>query len=580
MQVNQAKGQLTDNNLDHGRLSDQLCNALITKGRLGKDDAARALKLQHEQAGDELISSLLLKLGFASDKDIAEALSSLLNIPLALKTEYPETPLPTESKVSLKFLQENKALILDEGQDQIVIAMADPCNKAVYDAIKLVTRKRVISKIGISSEIEQILDHRIKDIKSLSKEAENSDQSALFQDDVARLKEIASEAPVIKQVNQLIQGAVEAGASDIHIEPFESHLSVRYRIDGILREVESPPLNLAAAMVSRVKIMANLNIAERRLPQDGRFKLRVKGGMLDLRISTIPTMDGESVVMRLLHRNEGTLDFLSLGLSQEKKNKLLQLLDKPHGILLVTGPTGSGKTTTLYTALKYLNKPERKILTVEDPVEYKFDGVNQIQVKPQIGLTFANALRSIVRQDPDVIMIGEMRDQETAKIAVQSALTGHLVLSTIHTNNAAGTITRLLDMEVDDYLLTSTVEAILAQRLVRTLCRDCKQPYNPLPDLVRKWQLNRWTDATELTLYKPVGCVKCTGTGYEGRSAIVELLILDESMRKAVLEHADTAEIEKIAIAAGLETMFDDGLRKVVSGVTTLEEILRVTQEN
>ena len=580
VQVNDTLDGVVDTADHTGSPGESLCRVLVEAGYLGKEDAARALKLRLEQAGDENLGSLLVNLGFVSDSHVAEALSQLLNIPLVRKSEFPQDQFPTDEKVSLKFLQENKSLVLAEEQDQVIVVMADPDNRTVIDAIKHATGKRVVPRIGIASEIEQALQQRIGIEKERLDESDDSNLNTLFLDDVARLKEIASEAPVIKLVNQLIQNAVEAGASDIHIEPFENHLIVRYRVDGILREIESPPVQIAAAIVSRIKIMANLNIAERRLPQDGRFKLRVKGGMVDLRISTIPTMDGESVVMRLLHRDGGKLEFSSLGFSEENKTRLLELLDKPHGILLVTGPTGSGKTTTLYTALKYLNRPERKILTVEDPVEYKFDGINQIQTKPQIGLTFANALRSIVRQDPDVIMIGEMRDQETAKIAVQSALTGHLVLSTIHTNDAAGTITRLLDMGVDDYLLTSTVEAILAQRLVRKLCSDCKQAYSPLPDVVKKWRLDRWSGGDDVTLYKPVGCEKCSGTGYEGRHAIVELMVLDDSIRQSILEHADSEAIAAKAVSAGFETMFEDGLGKVVAGVTTLEEVLRVTQEN
>jgi general secretion pathway protein E len=373
--------------------------------------------------------------------------------------------------------------------------------------------------------------------------------------------------------------AVDIRASDIHLEPFESHLKIRYRVDGVLRELEAQPAASAAAIISRIKIMAGLNIAERRLPQDGRHKFRVAGEMIDLRISTVPTVYGESVVLRLLRREGAALDFGPLGYGADIERALRRVLDLPHGILLVTGPTGSGKSTTLYAALRHLNTAERKIITVEDPVEYNIEGVNQIQVKPQIGLTFANALRSIVRQDPDVIMIGEMRDTETAKIAVQSALTGHLVLSTLHTNDAAGSITRMLDMGVEDYLLASTVNAVMAQRLVRNLCPACREPYAPAPEEARHWRLERFTSGGEPVLHRAVGCEQCDGIGYRGRSAIVELLVMSEPIRRLVLAHAEAGQIAQQAAAEGTRSMFEDGLAKALAGKTTVEEVLRVTQE-
>jgi general secretion pathway protein E len=375
----------------------------------------------------------------------------------------------------------------------------------------------------------------------------------------------------------LIQRAAESGASDIHIEPFEGQLKVRYRVDGLLREVDAPPTRSAAAVISRVKIMANLNIAERRLAQDGRFRQRVRGVEYDLRVSTVPTIHGESVVMRLLRRNVQAMDFDSLGFGDEQAETMRDILSTPHGILLVTGPTGSGKSTTLYAALEHLNQPERMIITVEDPVEYNIRGINQMQVKPQIGLTFANALRSIVRQDPDVIMIGEMRDTETAEIAVQSALTGHLVLSTLHTNDAAGSIMRLLDMGVQDYLLTSAVVAIQAQRLVRTLCADCREEYEPSPEMLDRLGLERFEIKGAVTLHRPKGCDTCGGTGYSGRIAIVEILRMTDQIRDLVLKRCDVGDISRMAAEQGMVTMRDDGLVKAIAGLTTIEEVLRVT---
>jgi general secretion pathway protein E len=364
----------------------------------------------------------------------------------------------------------------------------------------------------------------------------------------------------------------------VHIEPFENRLKVRYRIDGVLHEVEAPPASSTAAVISRVKIMAKLNIAERRLPQDGRIQLRVQGKELDLRVSTVPTSFGESVVMRILDRESVVFDFSTLGFTEHFQSRFVEVLERPHGILLVTGPTGSGKTTTLYTALSKINTPDVKIITVEDPVEYQIEGINQIQVKPQIGLDFAGALRSIVRQDPDVIMIGEMRDLETCRIAIQSALTGHLVLSTLHTNSAAGGITRLLDMGVEDYLLGSTVNGILAQRLVRRLDPETAVPYQPSPEVIAQFELEKYTDQRPIRLWKP-GSSAANPTGYRGRRAIMEFLVMSDPLRRLVMQKADAGEIERQARAEGMRTMYEDGIAKAVAGVTTLEEVLRVTQE-
>ena len=353
---------------------------------------------------------------------------------------------------------------------------------------------------------------------------------------------------------------------------------MRYRIDGVLEEGESPPQNLTAAVISRIKIMAKLNIAERRLPQDGRIMLRVQGKELDLRVSTIPTAHGESVVMRLLDRETVVFDFERLGFTDAFLPQFQHVLQQPHGILLVTGPTGSGKTTTLYTALSKLNTSDVKIITVEDPVEYQIEGINQIQAKPQIGLDFANALRSIVRQDPDIIMIGEMRDLETAKIAIQSALTGHLVLSTLHTNNAAGGITRLLDMGVEDYLLTSTVNGILAQRLVRRLEPVHAERYPASPEEIEKFGLRRYQPQGDIYLYRPRGS-DLAPTGYLGRTTIMEFLVMDDELRRAVMRHAGMGELEQLARQAGMRTMYEDGIAKALAGLTTIEEVLRVTED-
>ena len=554
-----------------------LCEYLVDAGKLDHGNVERAYRLQLEQEQWEPIGSILVKLGLVSERDVAESLSAQLGLPLIKKQDFPDE-LPIDENISHKFLKENRALILEEEDDNLTVVMADPQDRYVLEALALFTGKQIIPRIGINSEIDQAIEQRYQ-IKAATQGEEYKIDAVQFLDDVEQLKELASEAPVIKMVNHLINQAVESGASDIHIEPFEGVLKVRYRIDGLLREIDAPPVRSTAAVISRIKIMANLNIAERRLAQDGRFKVRVRGKEIDLRISTVLTMYGESVVMRLLHRDDLALNFSALGFSPELEGKILDILAQPHGILLVTGPTGSGKSTTLYAALMHLNTPERKILTVEDPVEYNIEGINQMQVKPQIGLTFANALRSIVRQDPDVIMIGEMRDEETAAIAVQSALTGHLVLSTLHTNDAAGSITRLLDMGVEDYLLTSTVNAVLAQRLVRTLCHHCREAYTPLDDVVSRWDLQRYAGDSPVTLYRAVGCEHCGHTGYSGRNAIVELLVMTDQIKKLILKHSDAGKISRVAAESGMHTLLDDGLRKAVAGKTTIEEVRRVTQE-
>jgi general secretion pathway protein E len=460
--------------------------------------------------------------------------------------------------------------------------MADPRDAYVLNAVSLATGITPAPAIGLPAEIAAALE-RVADAGerggAASPDVDVEAGEDVREEDIEHLRDMASEAPVIRLVNLILQRAVESRASDVHIEPFEGSLKVRLRIDGILHEIEAPAARSAAAVISRIKIMARLNIAERRLPQDGRIKLRAAGRELDLRVSTVPTLYGESVVMRLLDKESITLDFATLGFEGDVLQRFLNVLELPHGIILVTGPTGSGKSTTLYTALAQLNTPERKIITVEDPVEYQLDGVNQIQVKPQIGLVFASALRSIVRQDPDVIMVGEMRDLETARIAVQSALTGHLVLSTLHTNDAASTINRLLDMGIEDYLLTSTVNGILAQRLVRKLCQHCREEIPVLDELREELHLDRYAPAEGVRLFRATGCDACSQTGYRGRLAILEFLELTDGVRSLVMRHAISGEIETFARGEGMQTMYEDGLRKATRGLTTLDEVLRVTRE-
>ena len=550
---------------------------LIERGRLKDADLMRARRV-HEENPDDSLLSLLTRLGLASERDMAEASAEVLNLPLLSAKDCPEVP-PAGVQLSLRFLKHFHVVAVGEDEEHVDLLVADPNDVYPVHAVHMATEKAVRVHVGVRSEIDDLIERYYGQGRSaMGTIVENMSEDGSGEDDVEHLRDLASEAPVIRLVNLLMQRAVEARASDIHVEPFENRLKVRYRIDGVLQEVESPPSSSAAAVISRVKIMAKLNIAERRLPQDGRILLRVQGKELDLRVSTVPTAYGESVVMRILDRENVSLDFNALGFTDAFLPRFLKVLSQPHGILLVTGPTGSGKTTTLYTALEKLNTPAVKIITVEDPVEYQIEGVNQIQVKPQIGLDFAGALRSIVRQDPDVIMIGEMRDLETAKIAIQSALTGHLVLSTLHTNNAAGAITRMLDMGVDDYLLCSTINGVLAQRLVRRLDPEVNEKYVALPELVKEHQLRRFTDADPVELYRPKPSER-TLTGYMGRSTIMEFLVTSEPIRRLVMQHADTSKIEDQARKEGMLTMYEDGLVKSLQGITTIEEVLRVTQE-
>lgn len=553
-------------------------NILLDKNKLSANELKKVERMQKTSVGESL-PLLLVKLGLCSELDVADAFVESGHFEKTLSGDYPlEAPLP--ESVSLRFLKNYHVIGIGSSDDEVQVTMMDPEDQFVIDALKLATGKRVFAKVGLLSEIDAALEVQYGEGRSqMDQIVDGLSVDEAGEEDLEHLKDLASEAPVIKMVNLIMQRAIETKASDIHIEPFEHALKVRLRIDGVLQDIHSPPVKSTAAVISRIKIMAKLNIAERRLPQDGRIKVQMLGKELDLRVSTIPTMYGESVVIRLLDKENMVFDFAALGFSGRHSEQFLEVLAQPHGIILITGPTGSGKSTSLYAALKLLNTSERKIITVEDPVEYQLEGVNQIQAKPQIGLTFASALRSIVRQDPDVIMIGEMRDLETAKIAVQSALTGHLVLSTLHTNDAAGGITRLLDMGLEEYLLSSTVNGILAQRLIRKLCPQCKQEQPAPPELVTELNLRRYQPEGDITLFKPVGCAACGGLGYRGRMAIIEFLPMTDPIRKLIMAHEEAGEIHKLAIEEGMRTMYEDGLDKVVNGVTTLEEVLRVTTE-
>lgn len=561
----------------HARLpsEEQICQWLLLEGGLKPVELERARRLEAESAGNELLA-LLTRLGLVSELSLAQAWAACLPAPL---WNAEDAPMDVEALPALseRFLRHHRVVPLGRARDGVHVLAANPAALYPLQALAYAYQAPVYLSVGPGNEVEALIERYFGQGRSaMGSLIETLDGEEGTQEDIEHLKDLASEAPVIRLVNLILQRAVEQRASDIHIEPFETQLKVRYRIDGVLHDAEAPPSSSSAAVISRLKIMARLDIAERRLPQDGRIMLRIQGKALDLRVSTVPTSFGESVVMRLLDRQTVSFDFKSLGMDGERLDGFLQVLSNPHGILLVTGPTGSGKTTTLYTALSGLNTAERKIITVEDPVEYQLEGINQIQVKPSIGLDFATALRSIVRQDPDVIMIGEMRDLETCRIAIQSSLTGHLVLSTLHTNSAAASITRLLDMGVESYLIASTVKGILAQRLVRRLDPHTRIAFEAPAELIAEHGLDRFTDQRPIKLYRPD--TSAIGGGYHGRSAVTELLVMNEELRSLLTRQADAATLEQAARRGGLRTLYEEGLRQAVVGITSLEEVLRVTR--
>lgn len=549
---------------------------LVEQGKISERDVERALLGQAEMGGR--FGEVLVKLGLVSDVDVAAVLSRQLGIPLQPSSDYPESPIYIEG-IATEFLVSNSVVPVASGDTGISFSATVPQDQFLEKALALAIDKPIALRLGLESDIAKALQLYAQ--HSVEEETEDDDRFGGQSDDefIEHLKDLASEAPVIRLVNQIIHRAVDLGASDIHIEPFEDSLQLRYRVDGVLQDLaDSPPASLAPAIASRVKLLSQMNIAERRLPQDGRIMTRVKGHEIDLRVSTIPTVHGESIVMRVLDRDSIRLSLTAMGFSEDTLEGFQKLLASPHGVLLVTGPTGSGKTTTLYAALASLDSGTRKIITVEDPVEYQLHGVNQIQVQSEIELTFARVLRSILRQDPDIIMIGEMRDTETAQIAVQSALTGHLVLSTLHTNTAAGAITRLEDMGVERYLITSSVNGVLAQRLVRTLCEECKTPVELSDDDIAQYGLARFLDGSR-SVYSASGCESCSDTGYSGRVAIHELFALDSEMHRVIMGGADATVLHSTARKQGMITLYEDGLRKVAQGVTSLNEVLRVTQD-
>ncbi len=555
----------------------------LERGLIDEEELRTARNLQAESR--EKIGKLLGDLGYVSERDCLAVVSEHLGIPSISASEYPPVPV-VDNLLTFRFMKQCKFVPIALESNVLTLAMTDPLDTATLDSVRQSTGYSLKTVLGAESEIMDILEKFYGSAAStLGRIIEGIDEGNIENldeiEDIEQLKDLASEAPVIRLVNLLISKAIESRASDIHIEPFEKDLKVRYRIDGILHDVESPPKKLKAALISRVKIMAKLNIAERRLPQDGRIKLKVLGKDIDLRVSTIPTLYGESVVMRILDKSNTSLyDIRRLGFPEDSLREFESLIRRPHGIFLVTGPTGSGKTTTLYSALTTINLPDKKIITIEDPIEYQMDGVNQIHVKTQIGLTFTSGLRHIVRQDPDVIMVGEIRDLETAEIAIRAALTGHLVFSTLHTNDAPSAITRLIDMGAEDYLIASSLLGVLAQRLVRVICPACKTEVFPVPEMLDEIGFRRGDPRSGPNrFYEGRGCEKCSNTGFVGRVGIYELMAITDDIRKLTVAKADSNQIRKKAIENGMRPLRDDGWLKVRQGITSISEVLRVTQE-
>jgi general secretion pathway protein E len=554
---------------------------LIEKGKVQRADFDNLLSAK-DPSEDLTLEERLLTSGLLTEDSLRSSLEDFLGVPFANKNDFPQEPVLVNN-LSIQFMKESKFIPARLNDKELTVIMGNPLDYYTIDAIRLATRCNVRVLAGKESEVLWAIEQSYgAGVTSMEKIIEDIDSIPEYrsedEEDVEHLRDMASEGPVIRLVNLVITRAIETRASDIHFEPFEGQFRVRYRIDGVLHDVESPPKRLQAAIASRVKIMAKLNIAERRLPQDGRIMLRVKGKEIDFRVSTVPTIHGESIVLRILDKSSTVLDIERLGFPKDTLAGFKELIQRPHGIILVTGPTGSGKTTTLYCALQKINSPDKKIITVEDPVEYELAGINQIQVKPAIGLTFANALRSIVRQDPDVILIGEIRDAETAEIAIHSALTGHLVLSTLHTNDAPSAITRLIDMGMEDYLLSSTIIGILAQRLVRVACPYCREPYSPDPAILKEMKVGA-QDPAGLKIIEVKGCDRCSNTGYWGRLGIFESLEIDDTIRRLILEKRDSNIIKEAARKKGMRTLREDGWVKVKEGTTTIPEVLRVTQE-
>src|SRR3954468_11689323 len=559
---------------------------LLAHGAVSREKVEEALQAQAERGGR--IGEVLVSLKACSEEQVLKALASQLELPYQMRISTEEISPELISKVPINFAKQARLLPLRMDTDHVVVAMADPLDTGAVDSVRLLLGTSVspllVPTQSILDCINSVYDRAKNEAEQLVDDLEAGDLDTVAHEleEPQDLLDSSDEAPIIRLVNSLLFRAAKERASDIHIEPQERGICVRFRVDGVLQEVIRPPKRFQNSIISRVKIMGVLNIAEKRLPQDGRIRVKLAGRDIDIRLSTTPTVYGERVVMRLLDKSAVLLDLVEIGMDKAQLGIIESLIHRSHGIILVTGPTGSGKTTTLYAALSKINRPDLNIMTIEDPVEYQLKGISQTPVNAKIELTFANGLRSFLRQDPDVIMVGEIRDLETAEIAIQASLTGHLVFSTVHTNDAAGAITRLVDMGVEPFLVASSLFGVLAQRLVRVLCKDCREAYYPTAEELR--ELGLTTEQVRKSaagkLYRPVGCDHCNGTGYRGRAGIYEIMMLDDDIRQLILKNVDSGTIKKTAAQKGMRSLMDDGANKVLRGVTSVAEVLSVTQED
>lgn len=569
----------------------RLGEILLERGKVTRSQLDAALQSQADKGGR--LGEVLIAMRSCQEEDVLEALSVQLGIPMITGIQLDQMDPAIVAPLSITYAKQHVFLPIERTDDALIVAVNDPLEIYALDDLRTIydrpVEPRIASSTVILEAINKIFDRRAG-ADQVMDELETQDLDKVAHDLEAEAQDILDaddEAPIIRLVNSVLNQAVKEKASDIHIEPFEKFVSVRFRKDGVLHDIIHAPKRFQSSITSRIKIMGDLNIAEKRLPQDGRIRIKVAGRDIDIRLSTVPTSHGERLVLRLLDKTNTVLDLRRLGFSKENFEKMEQLLKRPHGILLVTGPTGSGKTTTLYAALTSINSPDKNILTVEDPVEYQIHGIGQMQVNPKINFTFASGLRAILRQDPDVVLVGEIRDLETAEIAVQASLTGHLVFSTVHTNDSASTFTRLIDMGVEPFLIASSVAACVAQRLVRRICKHCREPYTPadaeldqlglLGPTARFAPLLRERFGAERPMFfRTVGCKECAGTGYSGRAAIYEMLVVSDEIRTLVMQNVSSTEIKKKAVALGMLSLLDDGALKVIDGETTAEEVFRV----
>lgn len=562
--------------MSNTRTVTDLASHLHQEGIINDDVLGDIRKIQEKSSAR--VEQILLKKGVADEETILRSMAKFYGYEFNNRLEFKENEI--FYTIPLDLIKKSRIVPYAIEQNRVMVALRDPNDLHPMDDIRgFLTDYRIRFVLTTETELARIIHSHYEKADTAAREImegmddEFGDLDNINEDSL----DLANDAPIIRMVNVILSQGVQDRASDIHIEAYERHMDVRYRVDGVLHVRHSPPKALHAGLVSRIKIMANLNIAENRLPQDGRIKQKLAGKDVDIRVSTIPTRYGERVVMRLLNKTDMKYSMEGMGFDDDMMRLMRSLIAEPNGILLVTGPTGSGKTTTLYSFLTELNDEERNILTAEDPVEYEIDGISQMQMQEKIGLTFATALRAMLRQDPDVIMVGEIRDEETARIAIQASLTGHLVLSTLHTNDAPSAITRLMDMGIEPYLITSTARAILAQRLVRRICPHCKTSYKPSPKELEEMGIQS-SQLSGGKLYRGKGCEKCMGTGYQGRAGIYELLVLDEEIQRSIIQGSDSDSLKKLAISRNkMSTLFDYGKRKAAEGVTTIEEVLRVT---